>query len=245
MPATYQASVVAKAPTTTSPKVWAATENGSITVVQGGSELSVQAEVRAQTQARADQVAVRTVTESDGTMRIEVQWPEGGRQNNEGASLTITLPSAESLQLTSSNGRISVSGGLGLQEATLKTSNGAIELTDAKGKVSADTSNARVELTDVGNCHVDSSNGAVTVVLRDDATGPVKIRTSNARAELTIGKSFGGSISMDTSNARIKAETPRATSVTIDGSEGSVSFGEGATSEVRTSNGAITIKQKQ
>lgn len=242
--ANAEASVAASATVSEAPSVSAETANGFIEVRKGGEQLTVQALIRATTQARADAVAVNTVTTDDGSVRITLDWPGGKRESNEGASLVITLPEASSLELRSSNGRIEVGPGFAASQAMLVSSNGAILVSDFAGKVFADTSNGRIELLDVNGANADTSNGAINVVLRDSAKGPVTLDTSNGAISLTFGSSLEGTIDLDTSNGSISVQAPRATSVSLDRSSGKVVLSAGGTSVLDTSNGSITVKQR-
>lgn len=244
MDANYKASLSTTSAYTVPVAVEATTHNGSIVFVKGGTQVAVEATVQAQTQARADAVKLTTVSQPDGSLAITTTWP-GERLNNEGVSLKITLPDATSISASTSNARIEVSSGFTATKATLRSSNGSITVSDLPGTVDAKTSNARVELTNVGSSTVDTSNGSVMVKLRNDATGPVTIETSNARVQLVVGSAFVGKVSLDTSNARISIDAPRATSTSVDGDEGSVSFGEGASSTIDTSNGSITVSESK
>jgi len=242
--ANAEASGAASATVSEAPSVYAETANGSIEVREGGEQLTVQALVRATTQARADAVAVNTLTTDDGSVRITLDWPGGKRESNEGASLVITLPEASSLELRSSNGRIEVGPGFAASHAMLASSNGAILVSDFAGKVSADTSNGRIELLDVNGAYADTSNGTINVVLRDSAKGPVTLDTSNGAISLTFGSGLEGTIDLDTSNGSITVQAPRAKSVSLDRSSGKVVLSAGGTSVLDTSNGSITVKQR-
>jgi DUF4097 and DUF4098 domain-containing protein YvlB len=224
--------------------MYAETANGSIEVRKGGEQLTVQATIRATTQARADAVAVNTLVGSDGSVRITLDWPEGKRVGNEGASLVITLPEAGSLELRSSNGQLHVGPGFAASQATLDTSNGSIVVSDFAGSVTADTSNGRIELLDVGGAYADTSNGSITVALRESAKGPVTLDTSNGSISLTYGAGLQGTLDLDTSNGSISVSAPRASSVAIGRSSGKVVLGAGGTSVLDTSNGSITVKQR-
>lgn len=216
--------------------------NGAVRVQRGGgSEVVVDARIRARDAARLAATSVSSVRDADGTLRVGVVWPNNQRESTEGASLIVTVPDTASLDIETSNGAITIEGGLA-GPASLDTSNGAITVRDYQGPVNADTSNGAVELTNVPAADVDTSNGSVKIVLAADATGPVRADSSNGSIELVVGAGFTGSVDADTSNGRVSCAVPRAAVVRQRNSSAFYRFGEGATSTLSTSNGSITIR---
>ena len=82
----------------------------------------------------------------DGTLSIEVQWPDDRRKGREGCSFEVLIPSATGLDLQTSNGKLTAVGLSG--RAELYTSNGTIEVSRHEGPVLAKTKNGRVTLSD-------------------------------------------------------------------------------------------------
>lgn len=219
------------------------TENGAVWVERAErADVAVDATITALNEARLEQVRLLLERRQDGALAVRVEWPGGERKGSEGATIRVRVPDAEGLEVRSSNGRVSVKGLHGA--ASVVTSNGAVLVEDHAGDVRVETSNGRVELRDVGGADVNTSNGAVEVVLRDDASGPVKIATSNGSVRLAVGSAFKGIVRATTSNGSVAANCPRAITKDVDRASGSVQFGSGATSTVLTSNGSVRIDER-
>lgn len=127
-----------------------------------------------------------------------------------------------------------------------KTSNGAIELTEV-GEVDVGTSNGRVELEDVsGQVDVETSNGRI--IGRDLNGDGVRASTSNGGIELELGEAQD--VAASTSNGAIELSVPEATyRVTAETSNGSTEIGVADDPDgefeldLRTSNGSITVTE--
>ena len=234
--------------------------NGSIEVKAGeADEVLITAEIKALTQERLDQTMLVVTRAPDQTLDISVQWPNDKRKNNEGCSVTITMPNASTVALKSSNGRLTVTGiGTDLNLHTSngrliashipgniygRTSNGRVILTDIGGEIDVDTSNGKLILTDIaGPVRAETSNGAVQVRMTDSASGPIDINTSNGSATIAVGPGFQGQLQLNTSNGRIKVdEQTDAKSRTMNKSSARIDFGGNNSSRVHTSNGSITV----
>ncbi|MEM1331263.1 MAG: hypothetical protein AAGG07_11950 [Planctomycetota bacterium] len=215
------------------------TENGSITVSRGELPgVSVTADVRAQTQERADAVTIRMERYGD-TLRIEPDWPDGKRLNGEGVTLRIQVAGSSSTDLRSSNGALKVQGLGGSVEA--QSSNGPITVFDHGGPVRLRTSNGRIEVIGARDAvDVGTSNGRVKIELADAADGPVLVRTSNGSVTIDLGDGIAGGITATTSNGSVSLMGP-GTSLVGD-KLGQMMFAEpGPESTVRTSNGSVSI----
>ncbi len=234
--------------------------NGSIEIVadNGASAVTVVAEIKAQSQERADGVLVVADRGPDGALKIQAIWPEGKALNNEGCSFEIIVPDANGVTATTANGSIEIMGLGGL--ATLQssngrvhvmghngpvdagTSNGRIEIEDAAGPVSAKTSNGRIELDDVmGPVSAKTSNGSVSVSLVQGASGPVEIKTSNGSIEFEFAPGFEGTLVMDCGRGSIEFTDAAGQTVRQKGHfELEIGAG-GPVCELSTSNGSISV----
>ena len=234
--------------------------NGSIEVKAGeADEVRITAEIKAVTQERLDQTTLVVTRAPDQTLDVSVAWPDGKRRNNEGCSVTITMPDASTIALETSNGRLTVTGvgtDLNLQTSNGRliashipgniygrTSNGRVIFDDIGGEINVDTSNGKLILTDIaGPVRADTSNGSVQIRLTDSATGPIDVDTSNGSATIAVGPGFQGQLQLSTSNGRIKVdEQTDAKSMTINKSSARIDFGGNNSSRVHTSNGSITV----
>lgn len=237
------------------------TENGRITVKEGGTDtVTVTAVLRAETDERLEAATVSAERRPDGSLSISVTWPEGKRRSNEGCSFDVTIPSANGVTLESSNGAIELTGLEGV--ADLKTSNGKVTVTGHDGSVTAVTSNGSVSVADAGgDVTIDTSNGAVTVEnapgvvsvrtsngsatvsLAERSAGPVQVRSSNGRVKVRLSSAFVGTLSATTSNGQVtKAGLSAAKVLSVSKSAMVIQVGEGkATSTIQTSNGPVEI----
>lgn len=234
-------------------------DNGAIAVERGGAgEVRITAEIKATTQERLDATRVLVTRDADATLGISVEWPDGRRLNNEGCTISITMPDAGTVVLTTSNGALTLDG-VGT-DAKLRTSNGRVTATGVPGGVVARTSNGRVTLTDIGG-PVDAdtsngdlaftavggpvgartSNGSVDIRLAAGSAGPVAVHSSNGSARLAVGPAFAGELALSTSNGRVAVEGLAPASVDLRKSSGTVRFAGEGSSRVSTSNGSITV----
>ncbi|MGD9690560.1 MAG: DUF4097 domain-containing protein [Phycisphaerales bacterium] len=244
----------------------AETVNGSITIKGGHGDLvAISADIRARSAERLQLVELRAERQDDGVLKVWIDWPDGSRLSNEGASLTILLPDVQDLTAKTSNGSIRVESASG--DADLTTSNGSITVTNQDGAVRAASSNASITITSpvgevdlstsngriqVSDAHAGvkarSSNGSITVALEPDAAGPVDLATSNGSVRLTVGAAFAGELGLSTSNGRISLPSSGATIVSQSRSRATLRFGAPADaqsdSRVATSNGSITIEYR-
>jgi hypothetical protein len=240
------------------------TVNGGVSIVGDASisDVSITAEVKAQTLERLAATKVVAARDADGTLRIEMAWPDGRRLDGEGCDLDIVVPNARDVSIETSNGSVSVTDLAG--RAVLRTSNGRIAATRQQGEVDADTSNGAIAIVDPAGAvkadtsngsieienapdrvYADTSNGRINIILADSSAGPVVADSSNGSIRLTVGSSFRGRLGMSTSNASINVEGIGSRSdakMSLRKSSGSIQFGEGGeASLLDTSNGSITV----
>jgi hypothetical protein len=245
------------------------TENGKVEVVAdpAASDISITAELRAQTLDRLERTTVSAVRTQDGTLRIGVDWADGKPLNSEGCSFDIVVPDSRGVDIGTNNGTILITGLAG--DALLRTSNGAITangqagnvradtsngaitVTDPQGSVAADTSNGAIEVRNAPSSVIaESSNGRIVIMLAEDAPGPVTAATSNGRIELGVGRGFVGRLTVRTSNGRVSADQGLGArtgmrNITIRKNSGTFEFGTGGTdSTCTTSNGAIDVRPR-
>jgi hypothetical protein len=228
------------------------TDNGTIKVVKAGEkDVVVKASVRATTQERADALKIVTARDAAGKLQVSIAWPDGKRQPNEGADLTIEIPDVNGLEAQTSNGSIELGGFAG--PAKLETSNGQVVVREHKGTVRAVSSNGGIELIDVDGADADTSNGDIDIKLSDDATGPLKADTSNGGIDVYLGKGFKGTLACKTSNGNISNNLKRAHSYRKESTRtnnwngkesGTFEIGEGPAGSLTTSNGNIEVGER-
>lgn len=222
----------------------ARSENGAITAAERpGETMTVKAVIRARTQERADATEIVAEQSPDGGLLLHAKWPEK-REGNEGCIFDLAVPACASIELRSSNGRLTLTGLSGT--ALLRSSNGRIAIDGFTGPISADSSNGAIEVTGAtSNVRASSSNGRLTVTLADSNPGPVDLSTSNGSIDLTVGQSFVGLLSARTSNGSVTISGPGIEVTQQRKTTASARFGpeaDAAASDLRTSNGRITVK---
>jgi DUF4097 and DUF4098 domain-containing protein YvlB len=241
------------------------TTNGGVAVTADTTrtDVSIKAELHAQTQDRLARTKVVAAREADGTLRVEIAWADGERLNSEGCDFTILLPDAHGLDIDTSNGAVEVTGLSG--NALLRTSNGRITATRQQGDVDARTSNGSITIVDsigaikavssnggidvqnaTARVDADTSNGRLSITLASSSPGPVNAETANGSISLTVGASFRGRLSLGTSNSSISTEglsSRKDAKVSASGkSSATVDFGEGGEpSRCTTSNGKVSV----
>lgn len=214
--------------------------NGSVTIRRvSGGDVAIEAEIRAVDEQRLDEAEIIATRKEDGTLYLTARWP-GGRKSNEGCSYVIDLPDVGDVRVKNGNGRIEVEGSQGT--LALHTSNGKIKVRrHSGGPIEARTSNGKIDLSGaLSRVHARSSNGRIEV---DGCTGPIDLETSNGKIEVRLAPGFTGSIAMQTSNGRCKVKREDGvTEKSIHKRSGTVTFGQGPPSRLKTSNGSIEIE---
>ena len=237
--------------------------NGSIIVAKSkDASVSVTAKIQAQTEERLKATQIIAKRLDDGTLDVQVKWPDNKSKNNEGVSFEIALPDAKDLKLTTSNGSISAdsmagSAVLATSNATITvtrqdgpvnatSSNGSVTVSDAAGAVTAESSNGTVKVQNAASTvKAKTSNGSIDVGMKPDATGPVKLTSSNGRVKLTVGPSFSGVLSAGTSNGSLTVSGIEDAKVTKSKNSAKVRFSDqGPDSVIETSNASVEISRR-
>lgn len=235
--------------------------NGGVAVrVADVETVHIDATIRALTAERLEATEVLASRDEGGTLLLRVAWPEGQRQPNEGVSFDIRVPDASGVTIDTGNGPIVLEGTAGA--ASLHTSNGRIEVAGHDGPLMARSSNGRLTLSAItGEIDVETSNGRIEI---EGARGPVGARTSNGRISLGFDERGVGPLRLRTSNGSVVVRLPRGFAGTLraqtsnggvhlDGLDAGalvssgrghavLGFGDGEDSEIRTSNGGVTIR---
>ena len=234
--------------------------NGYITVKQADREdVLINSEIKALTQDRLDQSEVLVERQDNGELVVRAVYPEK-RKNGEGCNFEIEIPEATDVALTTSNGRISLTGLVG--KAKLNTSNGSVSVTDFQGPTVVKTSNGRISANNVigdlqlktsngsvsvGNANqqasVETSNGSISLSQSANATGPIELSTSNGSVQVDLCSEFSGKLDVKTSNGSIRNST--SANIVNKGKNKLLLDFEGNASEsrIKTSNGSVTIRQ--
>lgn len=221
------------------------TANGGIEVVHtDSSEMLVKATVSAKSKERLDAIRIVAANNPASGNDVRVEFPAAAKGDQEGCSLVIEVPRATSVNLKTTNGRISMSGTAG--SAKLESSNGGVVIKGHDGEADISTSNGPVTVSAVsGALTVATRNAPVTL---ERVGAPFRVATSNGPVEVRLSSGFTGVITLATSNGRIdfpadaKVES-QSGNKGLGNAETKISIGSGSdTSSVRTSNGPIQVK---
>ncbi|MBO6738321.1 MAG: hypothetical protein JJ916_00515 [Phycisphaerales bacterium] len=237
-------------------------ENGKIEALSTDREdVSIEVSLQSPDLERLQLARVVAHRDSNNTLHVRVDWPDGKRKSNEGASISINLPDARDVTAHSSNGSITIAGLGG--HADLKSTNGTIRVDTHDGSVYANTSNGKlfadrvsgdiemyssngsVTISDAfGSVRAESSNGSAVVTTMPGNTGPVRIRTSNGPITLNLGEGLEGILKCDTTNGRVTVTQLPKTQL-IESSNNSIELRVGQGDEIsalRTTNGSIRVQ---
>lgn len=246
--ATVPASTSAVMPVASPVGVDVKSQNGRIVIIQDStaSEATVSAMAKLQDQDRAERFTIETTLDDNGTLVVRPVWPDGKRRRNESCSFEITAPALHGIVADTSNGSITLRGGMG--KTRLESSNGAIRVEGRQGGVYARTSNGRIELDRcTGDFDLNTSNGAVKISGSAPATGEAfawHVSTSNGSITLDLDQPLVARLNASTSNGRAKLERTTSGGDTRRLVSGrSIEFGDGPGEvTLKTSNGAITVR---
>ncbi len=199
------------------PVIAVESSNGAVTVrgVPGQTDVRVTATVtsRGASQAEADAraAAVTLHMEQQGG-RILLAY-RGSEQTDavrrySGVAFDVTAPAVLDVDALTSNGAVSVSTAQG--RLHLVTSNGEVTASDVIGELRATTSNGRIGITHCqGMLDLTTSNGEISMI---DVSATLDAMTSNGRIGFS-GTVIGDSNKMTTSNGRIAVAVAATASI--------------------------------
>jgi hypothetical protein len=201
--------------------------NGGIQVTAWDrNEVRVLAKVvaRADSEAEAEDLASAVTIETDGTIRAE--GPRSERDRNWYVSYRINVPANTDLDLSSTNGGVSVEGVRGTMD--LSTTNGAMNLRRLAGDVTARTTNGGLSVELAGSSW--DGNGLEAV-------------TTNGGVTLAIPAGYSAQLETGTRNGGFDIDFPITVSGRISKSLSTELGSGGARIHVRTTNGGVKIRQ--
>jgi DUF4097 and DUF4098 domain-containing protein YvlB len=201
--------------TTSSPKIIIETFNGTIDVSRGSDdEVVVDVTKRASgfdqpaAEAALDSVQVSMI-QKENSIEITARRLDS-RPGNFGASVVIAVPAAAELDLHTSNSGVICEEVEG--KITARSSNGKLEIVDGKGPLKLATSNGSIEI-EAADAIVDARTSNGRIEFRGSlADGKHRLKSSNGRIELVLPDESEFRFSGDTSNSRIQCDFPIATS---------------------------------
>ncbi|HEV8062804.1 MAG TPA: DUF4097 family beta strand repeat-containing protein, partial [Gemmataceae bacterium] len=207
-------------------QIVADTFNGAVDVLTGANdkvEIKVTKRTGGPSQAEADDdldnIAV-DFEQSGSKIAIHVSSRNPKPFVNRGAAIEIQIPEGSTLDLHTTNGKVSTVGLMG--DTMARTSNGPIQIQGTRGTLDLETSNGAIAVEGgVGRLSAKSSNGGIDIA-SDNAV--LDARTTNGRINYR-GKLIAGDHVLNTSNGSIAVKLPDGAAFKL---------------EARTSNGRIT-----
>lgn len=177
------------------------------------------------------------ITPRNGGLSITTDYPEHhngvasifdwltGDHVNAQVRYELTVPKSMNLDITNTNGGISV--------------------TDVAGKHDLDTTNGRIEAVRcAGSLDAATTNGRIAAELVRVTPGQdIKLSTTNGRISVTVPASFAGEVDAGTTNGSIHTDLPITTTRGENNRLRGTVNGGGAQLKLRTTNGGIEIKK--
>ncbi len=225
-------------------------------------------EVRAIKKARAESSEeagrlleqIRIVGQEIGdALELDVEVPR--RWNRRGyANLELRIPRGLAVDVTASNGKVSIHGVSGRVRA--HSSNGSVHIEDVTGDIEIVTSNAKVSCSNTrgrllarssngkiellnhsGSMDASTSNGLIRAALDEVGKEGVQLATSNGRIVLELPTHVDAEVDIRVDNGVIRNErelckSSRASNGQIRGRLGA----GGSLIKLRTSNGSVSLK---
>lgn len=200
--------------------------NGGVEVTAWDrDEVSVVAHVwgRADSEARAREIAREVRIDVDGD-RIRADGPRWNRHEGWGVSYELRVPGRTDLDLSTTNGGVSVGGVYG--DIDLDTTNGGVELWDVGGDVRGHTTNGGIEVRLSGD--------------RWEGDG-LDVSTTNGGVVLAVPEGYSARLETGTTNGSIDLDFPITLRGRIGRSIETVLGDGGPTVRVRTTNGGVEL----
>lgn len=178
-----------------------------------------------------------------GVLNIEIDFPKGIGINY-GCSVSLSLPAHLVMDLKSSNGAIEVSD----SQSGFKchTSNGAITTRNTAGDAELRTSNGKIAVRNHhGELNGRTSNGALDIDIVLPMQGECILKTSNGSATLSIPEETSAMLEASTSNGQVKMQSLDIAVTRMEKTEikGRLGSGQGYI-DIETSNGSVLIRQR-
>ena len=244
--------------------------NGSVDVITG-TDASVKVDMtkrgggNSQQDAQADLKNVEVTMTADGDTLHVVARRTDKRVDigNSGASVNIRVPAGTTLDLRTSNGKVSMAGPVG--DTTVRTSTGGIEVKAATGQLDLTTSNGQINVNGgTGQLTMDTSNGGISITSDNVvvaartsngqisytgalANGKHSFHSNNAGIVITLPSNTNFNVDANTSNGKITSDFLVSVSGNMSDTElhGSVGQNPGISISLDTSNGNIEIRKSR
>jgi hypothetical protein len=203
-------------------------QNGGVSVAgwdRGDVRVQAKVHARAETQARARQIAQEVSILTDGGT-IRAEGPKGGVDEGWAVSFRLSVPARTDLSLETMNGGIGIEGVSG--DLDFRAVNGGVSLVDVSGHVNGST-----------------TNGGLSIELTGDAWDGegLDVETTNGGVDLQIPEGYSARLETGTVNGRLEIGFP----VTVQGRLGKALTTElgsgGKLIRAKTTNGGVKISR--
>jgi hypothetical protein len=250
MQAKYERTMQLSAPLSPESALEAETHNGTITINGADvTECSLTATIvtRAATDEEAlelsDKVNVTLVPSGDG-LNVKIDKPTHLINKSVSVSLDIVVPNKTDLKLLTHNGAVKITDIKGRLDAT--THNGKIITENIAGATTLKTRNGSITCNETsGDSHLISHNGSVKMFYTSNAPSvcDISMITHNGSIELVTPPDYSAQVKASTNNGSINTNLPITVVGKVSKSKltGTIGAGEGRL-QLETYNGSIRIR---
>lgn len=249
--AKYERTLQLSAPLSAGHSFTAETHNGSITVEgrdEEGCDVTAVITGRASSLETAKDIADRTkvkLKNSDNKMTVEIKKPSLGLHESVSVSLDAKLPNKTNILLLGThNGAVTVSNIKGKVDGS--THNGRIKISGVSGETKLKTYNGAVICDEIsGNAWLSTHNGSIRTFYTADAPGvcEISLKTYNGSIDLKTPPNLSAAVDLSTYNGSIKTDLPITLIGTVSKNKLQGTIGEGLGKlQLGTHNGSIKIR---
>jgi hypothetical protein len=226
------------------------THNGSITIHGADvADCNVTATIvaRARTDERAMELADQTQVDFERmgqNLVLKIKRPEPLINCSVSVSLDCAVPNQVDLKLISHNGAVTLTNIKGRLDAT--THNGKVTADQVTGAVKLQTHNGGISCKEIsGDAQLETHNGGVDVDYSQTAEPvcDISVVTHNGSIDLTTPHNFSAQINVSTHNGSINTQMPITVTGTINRNtiNGTIGAGQGKLF-LETHNGSIKMR---
>ncbi|MDH4240517.1 MAG: DUF4097 family beta strand repeat-containing protein [Phycisphaerae bacterium] len=249
--AKYERTVQLSAPLSAGHSFKAETHNGSITVEgrdEEGCDVTAVITGRASSVETAKDIADRTkvrLKNSDNKITVEIKKPTLGLHESVSVSLDAKLPNKTNILLLGThNGAVTVSNIKGKVDGS--THNGRIKTSRVSGETKLKTYNGAVVCDEIsGNAWLTTHNGSIKTYYTADAPGvcEISLKTYNGSIDLKTPSNLSAVVDLSTYNGSINTELPITLIGQVSKNKLNGKIGEGLGKlQLGTHNGSIKIR---
>ncbi len=249
--AKYERTVQLSAPLSAGYSFKAETHNGSITVEgcdEDGCDVTAVITGRASSVETAKDIAERTkvrLKNSGNKITVEIKKPLLGWHESVSVSLDVKLPNKTNILLLGThNGAVTVSNIKGKVDGS--THNGRIKTSGVSGETKLETHNGAVVCDEIsGNAWMTTHNGSIKTIYAADAPGvcEISLKTYNGSIDLKAPSNLSAAVDVSTHNGSIKTELPITLIGKVSKNKLQGKIGEGLGKlQLGTHNGSIKIR---